>query len=97
RRGGPTRHSTCTRPRAAWRDLERRATRYGMPFRRPSVFPRNGLLAARVMILAAEEPWAHDFGRAVFRANFAEDRDIASAEVVSAILADLGQEPQTLL
>jgi len=32
--------------RYMWRDMERLSASYGLPFRRPSVFPRNGLLAA---------------------------------------------------
>src|SRR4030095_6040636 len=52
---------------------------YGFPLRRPSVFPRTGLLAARIACVAAGETWLASFVRAVYRANFAEDRDIAHA------------------
>jgi len=31
-----------------WRDLERVCASLSIPFRRPSLFPRNGLLAARI-------------------------------------------------
>jgi len=55
-----------------WRDLERLCAKYGLPFHRPSVFPRPSLLAARVACTAAAEPWCGDFVRAVFHANFAE-------------------------
>ena len=71
--------------RYMWRDLERLCAKYGLPFRRPSVFPRPSLLAARVARTAAAEPWCGDFVRAVFHANFAHDRDIASVETVTAI------------
>jgi 2-hydroxychromene-2-carboxylate isomerase len=77
--------------RYMWRDLERLCARDGLAFRRPSVFPRNGLLAARVALAAEAEPWLPMFVRRVYRANFAEDRDIADPEVVGGILADLGQ------
>ncbi len=79
-----------------WRDLERMCTKLGLPWRKPSVFPRNGLLAARVAILCAEEPWIGDFVRGVYRANFAEDRDIADPSVVAGVLASLGK-PRSLL
>src|SRR5437762_5470777 len=46
---------------------------------------RARLLAARVACTAAAEPWCGDFVRAVFHANFADDRDIASVETVTAI------------
>src|SRR5438093_7450041 len=71
--------------RSLWSDLERLCAKYGLPFRRPSVFPRSSLLAARVARTAAAEPWCGDFVRAVFHANFADGRDIASVETVTAI------------
>ena len=37
--------------RYMWRDLERTGETLGIPFRRPSRFPRNGLLAARIACL----------------------------------------------
>src|SRR4029450_10946599 len=43
--------------RYMWRDLERICARLEVPFRRPSQFPRNGLLAARVACSNAAEPW----------------------------------------
>jgi 2-hydroxychromene-2-carboxylate isomerase len=72
--------------RYMWRDLERVCTKHGVPLRRPSRFPRNGLLAARVALLGARESWGPDFVRAVYRANFAEDREISEPEVVAAVL-----------
>jgi len=78
--------------RYMWRDLERRAHAYGLPFRRPSRFPRNGLLAARAALVASGQGWCPAFTRAVFRANFAEDREIGEAEVMKEILAEVGHE-----
>jgi len=78
--------------RYMWRDLERICEKEGIPFRRPSRFPQNGLLAARVTCLAATEPWLPDFVRAIYRANFAEDRDISDAQVIGGILESLGQK-----
>jgi 2-hydroxychromene-2-carboxylate isomerase len=77
--------------RYMWRDLERLCARDGLPFRRPSVFPRNGLLAARVALAAEAETWLPEFVRRVYRANFAEDRDIADPAVLGGILSLLGQ------
>src|SRR5512144_141266 len=62
--------------RYMWRDLERLCSRQGLPLRRPSRFPRSGLLAARVAVASAAERWLPDFVRAVYYANFAEDREI---------------------
>ena len=76
--------------RYMWRDLERVCARQGLPLRRPSVFPRNGLLAARIACAAAEAPWCPAFVRGVYHANFVEDRDIAEPAVLGAILDALG-------
>lgn len=79
--------------RYMWRDVERLCASYGIPFAKPSRFPRNGLLAARVACLASAEPepWLPEFVRAVFRANFAEDREISDAAEIRSILNALGQ------
>lgn len=76
--------------RYMWRDLERLCAKEGLPFRRPSAFPRNGLLAARVALVGVEDGWVAPFARAVMRANFAEDREIAEPAVIREILVALG-------
>ena len=78
--------------RYMWRDLERLCAKYRIPFARPSRFPRNGLLAARIACLAkaTSEPWLPEFARAVFRANFTEDRDIGDTATIRSILDSLG-------
>lgn len=83
--------------RYMWRDLERICAREGLALRQPSVFPRNGILAARVALLGEAEGWGADFSRAVYRANFAEDRDIAAPAVLGAILDALGLPAAALL
>jgi 2-hydroxychromene-2-carboxylate isomerase len=79
--------------RYMWRDLERLCDKYGIPFAKPSRFPRNSLLAARVACLAraTSEYWLPEFVRTVFRANFAEDREIGDTVEVRSILDSLGQ------
>ena len=83
--------------RYMWRDLERICSALSIPFARPSKFPRNGLLAARVACWFAAEPWMPEFAQTVFRANFAEDREIADPEVVLACLNGLGLDGPRLL
>lgn len=83
--------------RYMWRDLERICIASGIPFRKPSQFPRNGLLAARVACRFASAAWLPDFVRAVYRANFAEDRDISDPAVVGACLAVSGEDVAALL
>jgi 2-hydroxychromene-2-carboxylate isomerase len=83
--------------RYMWRDLERICEAGGIPFRRPSVFPRNGLLAGRVACRFAAEPWLPDFVRAVYRANFASDLDIQAPDVVIGCLSEAGADPEPAL
>ena len=78
--------------RYMWRDIERLCDNYGIPFKKPSHFPRNGLLAARVSCMAASEGWCPEFTKAVFRANFAENREIADPKIITEILTSIGQE-----
>lgn len=80
-----------------WRDLERICAESALPLRRPSVFPRNSLLAARVACRFDTEIWLPDFVRAVYRANFAEDRDISTAATVGALLGEVGVQADDAL
>jgi len=83
--------------RYMWRDVERLAQGYGLPFQRPSRFPRNGILAARVALLAEPEGWCPDFSCAVFHAEFALDRDIADRDEIRGLIAACGRDPEKVL
>jgi 2-hydroxychromene-2-carboxylate isomerase len=83
--------------RYMWRDMERCCAAYGLPFRRPSRFPRNGLLAARIACRHATEAWCPHFVQAVYELNFAADRDISDAALLSDILTALGQPAAEVL
>ncbi len=83
--------------RYMWRDLERLCAKYALPLRRPSTFPRSGLAAARVALLAAEEAWLPDFVRGVYQANFVQDKNVTDPAVVIAILDALGLPGAELL
>jgi 2-hydroxychromene-2-carboxylate isomerase len=85
------------RGRYMWRDVERLCAKHGLAWRRPSQFPRNSLLAARVGCAVAAEPWAPSFFRSVFRANFVEDRDIADAAVLASLLSGADRDAEALL
>src|SRR5579862_4129691 len=83
--------------RYMWRDMERLADKYAIRFRRPSVFPRNGLLAARVACAFQDESWLSEFVPAVYRANFADDQEISSPNVIEEILSALGLKGNELI
>jgi 2-hydroxychromene-2-carboxylate isomerase len=80
-----------------WQDMPRQCVKYGLPWRQPSAFPRNSLLAARIGVLCEDQPWMPDFCERVMLANFADDRDIGSADCMAEILAALGQDAQAIL
>ena len=83
--------------RYMWRDLERICGALGIPFQRPTEFPRNGLLAARVACCFDDAPWVGNFVRAVYRANFVVDTDIADPVVISSCIAGAGEDPEAVL
>ena len=58
------------------RDCERQCAALGIAFRLPDPFPQSPLMAARVALVALDEGWGEDFSRAVYRAEFAEGRNI---------------------
>lgn len=80
-----------------WRDIERLSAKYEIPLSRPTEFPRNGLLAARAALVAEAEGWCGEFSKLVFRANFAEDRDISDEAVIASILGSLGKSAADVL
>ncbi|WP_445502015.1 2-hydroxychromene-2-carboxylate isomerase [Microvirga sp. G4-2] len=83
--------------RYMWRDMEREAVRFGLPFYRPSPFPQNGLLAARIALTGLDRGWTPVFTKAVYTAEFGEGRDISDQEVLSGILAGLGLDPEEVI
>ena len=80
-----------------WNDMRRQCAKYGLPWQRPSVFPRNSVLATRVALHGAREPWIADFVQAIATANFARDEEISSEAVVLEALRALGLPAAELL
>lgn len=77
--------------RYMWRDLERICAREKLPLKMPPVrFPQNGLKAARIALVGEKECWTPEFSRAVYTANFAEQKDISDDATLLGILGDLG-------
>jgi len=79
------------------RDMERLCLDAGLPWQKPSRFPRNGLLAARIAIGHETAPWLTAFCSQVYRANFGYDREISDASVLSEILTELGVDAQAAI
>jgi len=83
--------------RYMWRDLARICAADGLPFRRPDPFPQNSLLAARVALVGLKQAWGKEFVRAVYRAEFADGRNIADENVLTDLLRAVGEAPEETL
>jgi len=83
--------------RYMWRDMEREAAKYGLPWRRPTAFPRSAVKPLRVAVLGAEAPWIGQFCRRVMHQNWVEDLEIDAPEAVLAALAGLVPDPEAVL
>lgn len=80
-----------------WRDMARRAAKYGIPFRRPSAFPRRALLPMRVALVGADQAWMGEYCRRIMLQNWAHDREIDDVAVVLEALRGLVGDPQAVL
>jgi 2-hydroxychromene-2-carboxylate isomerase len=85
------------RGRYMWRELERVCRKYGLRWKKPSVFPRRSSKAGKIAAVNVTQPWMGQFVRAVFAANFVRDVDIDDDEVIAAILSDLRQDPHVVI
>jgi len=81
-----------------WRDIERRAARFGLEWNGVPPYPvdRSGL-ANRLGVIAGQEGWAPAFTRAAYRAWFVEHKDFGQPEVAASLLSALGKDAGTLM
>src|SRR5215210_6511921 len=79
------------------RDCERQCEELGFAFRLPEPFPQNSLLASRVALVGLDEDWGEDFSRAVYRAEFADGRNIGEPAVIAEIIQALGRDSAAAL
>lgn len=78
------------------RDMQRLTAERGLPFEMPPVFPANGLKAARLALIGAEQGWIEPFTRAVFEAEFGRGADISEDAVLADVLAGIGLDARAL-
>ncbi len=84
--------------RYMWRDLARICEAEGLALKLPPVrFPQNGLKAARLALVGEAEGWTPGFTRAVFAANYAEQKGISDDATLSVILVALGVDAEAAL
>ncbi len=80
-----------------WRDVERLTAKFAIPWQKPTLFPRNSTLAARVGCAVADEPIAARYVRAAFVANFGDNEDIADEGVIRRVLTHAGAGAEAIL
>jgi len=83
--------------RYMWRDMARICEADGLDFKKPTVFPQNGLKAARIALLGMDEGWGADFARAVYQANFVDGALISDDGVLADLLSTLKLDVTTTL
>lgn len=83
--------------RYTWRDMERQCAKYGLPWTKPTTFPRRALLPMRVAVLGKDGPWIEDFSKQMINLNFVEDVEIDSVEMVTKVLSDLGLDAPAII
>lgn len=80
-----------------WQDMLRQCRKHGLPWQKPSVFPRVSLLASRVALYGAGQAWIGAFCRQVMTLNFAEDRDITDPQLINEVLGGLGLDAPAII
>ncbi len=79
------------------RDIERIAAARGLRFRLTQKFPQNGVYAARLAMIGAEEAWAPAFTREIYLMQFRDGMDISDQAVLEKALSAVGQDPTILM
>jgi len=77
-----------------WRDIERRAARFGVPFNGMPMYPIDrDELANRVATVAAAEGWCPEFTQAAYATWFLDHRDPGEMDPLATTLTRLGKNP----
>ncbi len=77
-----------------WRDIGRRARKYGLEPRLPAPYPLKEVdLANKIAVVAETEGWCADYVRAAYRCWFEQGHEPGSEPGLSEVLRELGREP----
>lgn len=81
-----------------WRDIERRAQRYGLALRLPAPYPLAELsFANQVALLGCAEGWGQDYIRETYRLWFVEGLEPGKDPALSRALHAIGQDADRVL
>ena len=77
-----------------WRDMERRAARYGMEITVPAPYPLAGFdIANRVAVVGRKEGWCEDYVMATYRRWFRNGEAAGEEPNLSESLQEIDQNP----
>jgi len=81
-----------------WRDIERRAAKYGLPINVPAPYPLKDLaFANQVALLGQREGWGRAYTGETYRLWFVDGQPAGSEPNVSESLKRAGQDPERVL
>ena len=84
--------------RYMWRDMERRAEKYGLDATIPAPYPLEQFdLANRVAVVGRKEGWCRDYVVATYRRWFQKGQPAGSEPNLSESLAEIGQRPESVI
>tara|TARA_R110002072_G_scaffold26023_2_gene86613 strand:- start:188 stop:655 length:468 start_codon:yes stop_codon:yes gene_type:complete len=81
-----------------WRDIERRAARYGLTPKLPAPYPLTGLiLANQIAVVGAEHGWMEDYVRETYRRWFENGEAAGEEPNISESLTEIGCDAREVL
>ncbi|MGI9422447.1 MAG: 2-hydroxychromene-2-carboxylate isomerase, partial [Hyphomicrobiaceae bacterium] len=77
-----------------WRDIERRAGKYGLPVKVPAPYPLEEFdLANRVAVLGLQEGWCAEYVQAAYRRWFVDGLEAGSEPNLAESIREAEQDP----
>lgn len=96
-----TEHPFLNKPaktRYMWRDIERRAKRFGLGWSGIPPYPVDkSTLPTRIAVLSENQGWVSEYSKAAYRAWFLEHQDIGDETVLTQILTSIGKEAASVI
>lgn len=84
--------------RYMWRDLERRALMYDIPWSTIPIYPLKHLtFTNRIALIGTKEGWGADYARSAYRRWFGDCCDISIEPHLSESLRDIGQDAKRII
>ncbi len=81
-----------------WRDIERRAQKYGLDVKVPAPYPIAELaLANQIALLGCDEGWCADYVTETYRLWFGSGLEPGREPAITRALGSIGQDPQRVL